>query len=193
MAERSLTPFNSEGNPREPAFWMREIREAWEETGQRWSREQYERRLDQGKWLAAYARYGGKSTACAASGVTLGRETKWRTEDPIFSTLVPEAKQAFADLLIKEGTRRANGVSITVRNKAGEPVDTEMKYSDPLLIHMLKGMDQERRWAPRVETGVQSEDAWRQDFMRLKDDPELLAALDRIADGLTADRKPSAN
>lgn len=194
MAERSLTPFNSEGDPRETAFWMRELKEAWEENGGRWSREQYDRRLKQGMWLAAYARYGGKATACAATDVSLGMARKWQTEDPIFATLVSEAKQALSDLLFRDAYKRATtGVSITVRNKAGEAVGEDIKVSDSLLIHLMKGQDQERRWAPRIETGALSEDTWRQDFMRLKDDPELLAALDRIADGLTADRKPSPN
>jgi hypothetical protein len=77
------------------------------------------------------------------------------------------------------------GVKVAIRNsKTGEVVGHEMKHSDALLIHMMKGVDSERRWAKKLDSSTAPEETWRNLLVKIKDDPDALAALDVLADKL---------
>ncbi len=67
------------------------------------------------------------------------RHYKWLDNDPAYAAAFEEAKIAATDALVAEARRRATqGVEEAVYYK-GEVVGTIRKYSDTLLIFLLKG------------------------------------------------------
>lgn len=90
-------------------------------------------------FLAALSATCSVTRACEAAG--LGRMTvyDWRKADPDFATAWDEAKRLGADVLEDEAVRRAHdGVDEPIFYK-GDCIDTVRKYSDTLLIFLLKG------------------------------------------------------
>lgn len=103
-------------------------------------------------FLAALAATCSVTRACEAAG--LGRRTvyEWREADPDFAIRWEKAKQLGAEVLEDEGVRRASeGVDEPVFYQGGE-CGTIRKYSDTLLIFLLKGaMPEKYRDNARME------------------------------------------
>lgn len=100
------------------------------------------------KWqptfLTALSSVGKITDACKIAGVS--RMTAWRhkTSDPDFAKQWADAEQQAADVLEAEAWRRAHdGVEEPVYYK-GEICGTVRKYSDLLLIFLLKGIRPEK-------------------------------------------------
>jgi hypothetical protein len=95
----------------------------------------------QSAFLAALSASGGSvSRACAA--IDIARETayRWRSNCPEFAEAWEQAKQLGADVLEDEAIRRAHdGVDEPVFYKGKKLRTTVRKYSDQLLIFLLKG------------------------------------------------------
>lgn len=82
---------------------------------------------------------GNVSRACEVSGTARQRVYEWRAADPAFATAWDEAVEAGTDELEEEARRRAyEGVDEPVFYQ-GEMCGTIRKYSDTLLIFLLKG------------------------------------------------------
>jgi hypothetical protein len=89
--------------------------------------------------LAAYAETGIVGTACAVAGIGRATFYEWLDSDIAFATSALSAAEEAADMLEAEATRRAVvGVESTLYDRKGEPIGTETKYSDTLLIFLLK-------------------------------------------------------
>jgi len=83
----------------------------------------------------------GWSPAKAAAAVNVARDTvfEWRQNDPDFKKRWEAAIEEGTDLLEDEARRRAaEGVERGIYH-AGEKIDTELVYSDTLMMLMLKG------------------------------------------------------
>ncbi len=91
-------------------------------------------------FLAALASTGSVTKACAAAGLE-SRNTvyEWRKTDPDFAKRWEEARAIGMEALEDEAIRRAHdGVDEPVFHQ-GVAVGTVRKYSDTLLIFLLKG------------------------------------------------------
>lgn len=95
----------------------------------------------QSAFLAALASSGGNVTrACEAVDISRLCAYKWRDNDPEFAEAWDHAKQVGADVLEDEAIRRAHeGVDEPVFYKGKKLRTTVRKYSDTLLIFLLKG------------------------------------------------------
>ena len=171
------------------AYWLAELRAEFEATGSEWDKAEQGRRMKQAIWLACYVRRGGKTIANGAAHTSGATSNRWISEDPIFQPCWDRAQAAFNEILIGECRRRAvEGVMVTKRDSAGNVVSEERKFSDALLIHLMKGMDPEKRWALRAELSGAQEETWRRQMMKLMDDPALLAKLDDVAHALLGEQ-----
>ncbi len=101
-----------------------------------------------GRWqpafLAAFAELGNVKEAAKLAGVS--RMTAWRhkTSDPEFAKKFADAEQEAADLLEKEAWRRATeGTDEPVFYK-GDQCGTIKRYSDNLLMFLLRGVRPEK-------------------------------------------------
>jgi hypothetical protein len=82
---------------------------------------------------------GNVSRACAAIRLTRTRVYEWRAADPVFAQEWDEAVELGTDELEEEARRRAfSGVDEPVFYQ-GEECGAVRKYSDTLLIFLLKG------------------------------------------------------
>lgn len=91
------------------------------------------------RFLKEFAQNGNVSVSCRAAKV--GRRTiyDWLEVDPTFKGLYEEAHDEALDALEEEARRRAvDGVNEPVY-QGGEKVGTVRKFSDALLILLLKG------------------------------------------------------
>lgn len=94
--------------------------------------------------LAAFAEGGTILHACRAVGV--GRRTHygWMASDPAYAEAFADAREQAADALEAEARRRAvEGVEEPVY-QGGKQVGTIRRYSDTLLIFLLKGARPEK-------------------------------------------------
>ena len=89
-------------------------------------------------FLAAIAETGNVSLACKKAGVPRRTAYEWKQSDTQFSEAWDEAVEAGTDSLVQEAVRRAHaGVDEPVYYQ-GEICGTVRKYSDTLLIFLLK-------------------------------------------------------
>lgn len=187
--ESTYEPINDEGDPRQAAYWLAELRAEVLALGQEWSKSEQIVRGRQAAWLAAYVRSASKTIAHGAARVQSRTVKSWM-EDPIFAPLMPEAKEALSDTLVAEMRRRAvDGVEISVRDRFGNVIGEERKYSDAMLMFLVKGVDKDRRWAQKVDLSGVSEERWRKDLLHFAEDPDMLELLDRIADKAAVSRE----
>lgn len=113
---------------------------------------------DKQTFLDALAKCGIISDALGAAGIK-SRITinNWREKDEAFSAAYDEALETAADTLEAEARRRAvEGVVTTKIGKDGEAYD-EVKYSDPLLIALLKA-NKPDKFADRSKTELTNPD-----------------------------------
>lgn len=97
--------------------------------------------LKQAAFLAAYAQCGVISHACIAAEIDARRHYDWLENDVdgIYEEKFAEARDHASGLLELEARRRAiEGVTETIFWQ-GLPVGTKTKYSDTLLMFLLKG------------------------------------------------------
>ena len=83
----------------------------------------------------------------------MGRSShyRWREKDSEYRAAFDQAKEDATDVLETEAFRRAvEGVRRTNRLVHGRPGETVRKYSDVLLIFLLKDLRSERCEPPRV-------------------------------------------
>lgn len=91
-------------------------------------------------FLAALAETCSVAHACKAVAISRTQAYKWRREDPEFAAAWDEAKAIGAGVLEDEAVRRAQeGLDEPVFHQ-GKVISTVRKYSDTLLIFLLKGM-----------------------------------------------------
>lgn len=90
-------------------------------------------------FLQNFAQHGVVLHACKEAGVCRGSFYKWLESDGQFKALYAQAEQDAVDELEREAKRRAvDGWEEPVYQK-GEQVGTVRKFSDNLLIMLLKG------------------------------------------------------
>lgn len=167
-------------DPTSAEFWLRELMEDAEEVG---SSASHAMRTRQALFLASLARTNTPTQGAAAAGVTVSTTYKWGSEDPIFSRAKQWAVEAYADRLIAEGTRRAvEGCVVAIRDRHGEVVGEERKFSDPLLAFMLRGLDKQQRWARREQGVTSTAEAWRTTLKAVLADPEAAKMFDELSD-----------
>ena len=93
----------------------------------------------QDAFLAEYKLSATITHAAEIALIARQRHYKWLDKDPAYAKAFEEAKIAATDSLVAEARRRATqGVNEPVYYK-GEVVGTIRKYSDTLLIFLLKG------------------------------------------------------
>jgi len=91
------------------------------------------------KFIEYFRQTGNVTTAAEAIGLHRCTPYKWKEKDLEFAKKWEEAEQEAADRLEQEAWRRAvEGVDEPIYYK-GKLVDTVKKYSDTLLIFLLKG------------------------------------------------------
>lgn len=90
-------------------------------------------------FLEAYSTCGNISKAAEMAGVCRASHYNWINDDETYKIYFTEAEQEAIDMLETEARRRAlNGVSEPVFYQ-GMECGTVQKYSDTLLIFLLKG------------------------------------------------------
>lgn len=90
-------------------------------------------------WIKAFSGTGNVSEACAAVQIDRATAYRHRKDYPDFAEAWQHAAEKAADTLEREAWRRAvEGVEETYVNKKGE-AHTVHRYSDLLLIFLLKG------------------------------------------------------
>ena len=99
--------------------------------------------INQRGFLAAFSKTGTVSYAAEAAQVDRGRHYAW-LKKPTYSEAFEAAQVVAAETLEKEARRRAvEGIEVAVYHQ-GKKVGTQHKYSDVLLIFLLKGAMPER-------------------------------------------------
>ena len=94
------------------------------------------------RFLRAFAEIGTVTHACRSIGIDQSTPYQWQAKDPEFADRFATAKRAVAESLEREAIRRArDGVDEPVFYQ-GEQVATVRKYSDTLLIFLLKAWDE---------------------------------------------------
>ncbi|MCH7564042.1 MAG: hypothetical protein IH968_09475 [Gemmatimonadetes bacterium] len=92
-------------------------------------------------FLAAFRENGNVRLACEAADVGRSSHYRWLETDPAYREAFGSAKEDAADILEAEAKRRAvDGIEEFVGWYKGEPGGVVRKYSDTLLIFLLKGL-----------------------------------------------------
>ena len=92
-------------------------------------------------FLAAYSRTAQVTASAEAAGVVVQAHYKWLKTDPEYVAAFEQAKIEAAEMLEAEAVRRANiGVDEPVFYQ-GVECGRIRKYSDTLMIFLLKGMN----------------------------------------------------
>ena len=98
----------------------------------------------QSAFLKAYAKCGVISRAAVMAKMERRAHYTWMQDDPDYPELFREAHEQAVDVLETEAVRRAvDGYEKPVWHK-GVQVGTERKYSDTLLIFLMKGNKPEK-------------------------------------------------
>ena len=108
----------------------------------------------QDTFIEVLAATGNVSEAARAAGVGRRRPYKWKEADPGFADRWADAREEAADALEGEARRRAaDGVEEPVFYR-GEVCGTVRRYSDTLLIFLLKGLRPDKYRERRELTGT---------------------------------------
>ena len=98
----------------------------------------------QNAFLAEYARSGNVSAAATAAGVDRSAHYRW-SEEPDYAARFEDARESAVDVLEAEARRRAvDGWEEPVGWYKGVAGGTVRRYSDTLLIFLLKGAAPEK-------------------------------------------------
>ncbi len=96
-------------------------------------------------FLAAFRETGNVRLACKAANVGRSSHYRWFEKDPEYRAAFEQAKENATDVLEAEAHRRAvEGWEEPVGWYKGQAGGTVRKYSDVLLIFLLKGLRPER-------------------------------------------------
>ncbi len=96
-------------------------------------------------FLAAFRETGNVRLACKAAGVGRSSHYRWLEKDPAYREAFDQAKEDATDVLEAEAHRRAvEGVEEQVGWYRGVAGGTVRRYSDVLLIFLLKSLRPER-------------------------------------------------
>lgn len=110
---------------------------------------------NQAVFLAAYRESGNIRLACEVAGLTRTTHYAWLKEDPDYAERFKYAQMEAAELLEEEARRRAvEGVDEPVGWYQGSPGGTVRRYSDTLLIFLLKGAKPEKYRERYEHSGV---------------------------------------
>jgi hypothetical protein len=120
--------------------------------------------------LAAFAQTGNVAASCRAAGVSRRTHYDWLAADAAYAEAFADAQDDAADALESEAWRRGTeGVTEPLMYQGAE-VGTVQRYSDTLLIFLLKGLRPEKyreRFDHRAEVTV-------------RDDPQADAEIARV-------------
>ena len=105
------------------------------------------------RFLAIYAQCGNLSTAAKAVGVNRSAVYKWQEHVPGFPEAMRAADLQATEVLEKEAWRRAREGFAEPVYQHGKLVGTVQRYSDALLIFLLKGRAPER-YGTKVDVSV---------------------------------------
>lgn len=105
------------------------------------------------RFLSVYAECGNISTAAAAAGVNRSAVYKWQEHDDTFVAAMKQAESHATELLEKEAWRRARDGFAEPVYQHGKLVGTVQRYSDALLVFLLKARAPER-YRDRVDVSV---------------------------------------
>lgn len=94
--------------------------------------------------LAALRRTGNVSAAARAARVDRNCFYNWRRDDEVFRAAADDAMEEAADRLESEARRRAETGVLEPVYHGGKRVGTIRRYSDTLLIFLLKGARPEK-------------------------------------------------
>jgi len=132
-------------------------------------------------FLAAYAECGTITQAAEIAGIDRVTHYRWLKDDPEYAKAFEEAHEKSVERLEQEARRRAvEGWEEPVFHK-GKVVGKVRKYSDTLLIFLLKGAAPEKykdRVANEHSGKVEADVNVVHDLRKL--DPKELAELERI-------------
>jgi hypothetical protein len=103
--------------------------------------------------LTAYAAMGRLVQACQAVHMGHSLHYYWQRTDPDYAAAFDEAKRLAGERLEEEAIRRALGYEETHHTSAGTPYQVT-KYSDTLLIFLLKGMMPQKYGDTVAHTGT---------------------------------------
>ena len=102
-------------------------------------------RRGQKAFLAAFRETGNVRLACEVAGVGRTSHYRWREENPAYREAFDLARQDATDVLEAEAHRRAvEGIEEPVGWYKGVAGGTVRRYSDVLLIFLLKSLRPER-------------------------------------------------
>lgn len=108
--------------------------------------------------LTAYIEEQSLRAACQTTGIVPMNHYNWLRADPNYAAAFDQAEKIIADNLEGEARRRAaTGYNEPVFWR-GQQVSTVRKYSDLLLIFLLKGAKPDKyrdAWQQNVQTNVQ--------------------------------------
>jgi hypothetical protein len=97
------------------------------------------KRRAQARYLRSYAKTGNITTACRRAKISRPTLYRWRDTDQKFAKLEAEAVEQANDMLVREARRRAERGWLEPVYQRGVQVGTIRKYSDALMITLLKG------------------------------------------------------
>ena len=130
--------------------------------------------------LTAYAACGTVTKAAEVANTARGNHRLWRAKDPAYAEAFEEAKEAFKEKLEEEAYRRAIDGCQEPIVFDGRVIGHRLKYSDTLMIFMLKALDPDKY---RENRGIIN-------ALQVAQNPdpsgEITAKLDRIAERLRA-------
>jgi transposase-like protein len=95
-------------------------------------------------WLAAFEEQGTVVAACKAAGVGRTSAYEWRQKDEAFALAWADIEEATTEAMEREAYRRGVEGTVEPLVSAGKHVTDVKKYSDTLLIFMLKARRPER-------------------------------------------------
>lgn len=140
--------------------------------------------------LEAFELIGNVTDACAAAGVVRSTHYGWLDTDAEYAAAFADAREGAADRLEREAVRRArDGVAEPVFHK-GEVVGHVQRYSDTLLIFLLKGLRPEK-YRERYDVQGKVQHEGRVNYQPATD--RLLSSLDEYAARGAADAEAHAN
>ena len=127
------------------------------------------------RFIRQLAMTGNVTTSAEAVGVARHMVYEWRKQDPSFARKWEEALAIAVDALAMEARRRALDGVEEVRYFQGEPIGTIRKYSDQLLMFLLRAYD--------PETFISIRDSNRRPTKSAKEiRDQIQAKIDRLVD-----------
>lgn len=141
-------------------------------------------RCRQARWLALYAFTINARDAAAFAQVQTHQVSVWATQDPVFAQVRDEARLDVGRSIEAEMHRRAVEGVVEPVYQGGKLVGTVRKFSDQLLIRMAQAhLPAYRPGGAPVGALDPTADAAarREQLVKISQDPELRAALEKIA------------